>query len=105
MKRYLLLALVLALSLVVTPAALAQPAQQDGGEATDYVVVYAKGVSLDAARQAVQVAGGEIVKENAAVGVATVRSTNPDFLSTVAGQPALMGATRNRPIGQAAKRP
>jgi subtilisin family serine protease len=48
----------------------------------------------------VKAAGGAIVKENADVGVATVWSLNPLFLSAVMKQPALAGATRNAPVGK-----
>jgi lantibiotic leader peptide-processing serine protease len=66
----------------------------------EYVVVYADGASAEAARQAVAAAGGTIIKENAAVGVATVTTSNPAFLAAVASQPALYSAGRNRPISQ-----
>jgi lantibiotic leader peptide-processing serine protease len=68
-------------------------------EKTEYVVVYAEGTSLAAAREAVRAAGGSIVSENATIGVATVSSTNANFMADVAGQGALVGAARNRPIG------
>src|SRR5919204_313402 len=57
--------------------------------------------STSAAGAAVTAAGGTILKENAHVGVATVKSANPSFLSAVGRQPALAGAARNRPIGKA----
>ena len=69
---------------------------------TDYLVLYAEGASTASARLAVQAAGGTIVKENTAIGVATVRSQNVGFLSAVLRQPALAGAARNVPIGQGA---
>jgi subtilisin family serine protease len=68
---------------------------------TDYVVLYKEGASLASARQAVRAAGGAIVSENTAVGVATVRSTSASFASAVAGQSALAGAAQNRPVGYA----
>jgi subtilisin family serine protease len=72
---------------------------QGSSQETEYVVVYAEGASLDAARQAVAAAGGTIVSENTDVGVATVRTTNASFLGAVSSQSALYGATSNRPIG------
>jgi subtilisin family serine protease len=69
-----------------------------GGE---YVVVYKDGASADAARAAVRDAGGTIVAENTAVGVATVQSDDPQFAAKAADQPALAGAADNRPIGRA----
>ncbi|MFL5882225.1 MAG: S8 family peptidase, partial [Actinomycetota bacterium] len=66
----------------------------------EYVVAYADGASTAAAHAAVKAAGGTIVKENTRVGVATVRSANPAFVRAAAGQRALVGAARNRPIGR-----
>jgi len=66
-----------------------------------YVVVYKHGVTLAQARAAVAAAGGTIVKENRAVGVATAISSRSDFLSRALRQPALFGATKNRVIGSA----
>jgi hypothetical protein len=86
----------LALLIGLTPAALAA---QDN-PAAEYVVLYAEGVSAGDARQAIAAAGGAVVKENLAVGLATVTSANPDFLAAVGQQPALFGAARNRPVAQ-----
>jgi lantibiotic leader peptide-processing serine protease len=73
------------------------PLQSANGE---YVVAYADGASAAAARAAVKAAGGTILKENASVGVATVKSTNPAFITAAGKQSALAGAARNRPIGR-----
>ncbi len=67
----------------------------------EYVVVYQKGADLGAARQAVEAAGGKIVSENAAIGVATVRSGKGDFKERVDDQAALLGAAGNEAIGHA----
>jgi subtilisin family serine protease len=75
---------------------------QSRAQENEYVVVYAEGASLAAARQAVAAAGGTIVSENTDVGVATVTTSNPAFLAAVADQSsALYGAAANRPIGYA----
>ena len=66
----------------------------------DYVVLYAQGASVDGAHRAIRAVHGTLVKENLAVGVATVRSTSTTFLRDVARQSALDGAARNRPIGR-----
>jgi lantibiotic leader peptide-processing serine protease len=66
----------------------------------EYVVAYADGASAAAARAAVKAAGGKILKENAQVGVATVKSSNPAFIAAVGRQSALVGAARNRPVGR-----
>ena len=112
MRKFLLVALA-----VLVAAALALPASagtsgQAGSAAQtqpsgalqsangEYVVAYADGASAAAARAAVKAAGGTILKENTRVGVATVKSANPAFLSAAAAQKALVGAARNRPIGR-----
>lgn len=78
----------------------AQPSGQLRSANGEYVVAYADGASTAAAHAAVKAAGGTIVKENTRVGVATVRSANPAFVRAAAGQRALVGAARNRPIGR-----
>lgn len=83
-------------------AALLLGAAGAGAEANgDYVVVYQQGVGLDAARQAVRDAGGTIVSENKAVGVATVRSSDPAFAKKADAKRAVYGVTANRAIGRA----
>jgi lantibiotic leader peptide-processing serine protease len=67
------------------------PASADSGG--EYVVVYQKGVSLDAARQAVRDAGGTIVAENRDVGVATVRSSDAKFAEKANAERALYGTS------------
>jgi subtilisin family serine protease len=66
----------------------------------EYVVLYAAGVSPAAARAAIAATGATILKENTAVGVATVRSQDAGFVAAVRAQAALAGAARNRPIGE-----
>jgi len=75
-------------------------ASQDGTE-REYVVVYEQGASLEAARAAISAVGGEIVRENVEVGVATVRTTNSNFMAAAEQQSALFGAAQNVRIGQA----
>jgi lantibiotic leader peptide-processing serine protease len=81
-------------------AASAQPSGKLQSANGEYVVAYADGVSAAAARTAIKAAGGTIVKENTRVGVATVKSTNPAFITAAGSQSALVGAARNRPIGR-----
>jgi lantibiotic leader peptide-processing serine protease len=90
--------LVAALALMGLPSV---HAGSRSGPAGTYVVKYESGVGLAQARQAVRSIGGTIVRENTAVGVATVRSRNPRFILDAAAHPALVGAARNRPIGHA----
>jgi subtilisin family serine protease len=71
--------------------------------AREYVVLYERGASAAQGREAVKDAGGRIVSANDKIGVATVRSTNRDFIADAAREGALVGAARNRPIGHAPK--
>lgn len=95
LKKALLVALALSL---VTALGLPASAQRQGAKRT-YVVVYEDAASLEDARAAIDAAGGTVVRENAAVGVATVTSTNVDFRRDVSRQEALFGAARNLRIG------
>ena len=96
MRRSLVCAV---LALAALGAAGVASAGTDGDR--EYVVVYQKGADLGAARQAIKAAGGQIVSENAAIGVATVRSGRSDFKARVDGQAALLGAAGNEAIGHA----
>jgi subtilisin family serine protease len=102
--RVFLVVLILVVGLVPASVQASIPAQgpllQDGSE-QEFVVVYAEGVSPDAAHAAITAAGGWIVKENDRVGVATVRTNNPNFMALARQQAALLGVARNRQIGQA----
>jgi hypothetical protein len=64
-----------------------------------YVVIYEKDAGLTAARAAVRAAGGKIVRENRAVGVATVRSSRPGFETRATKSKAIRGAAPNKSIG------
>jgi hypothetical protein len=111
-RKVLLVALVVLVAAALALPASAGPSGQAGAAATaqpsgqlqsangQYVVAYADGASTAAARAAVKAAGGTILKENARVGVATVKSTNPSFITAAGAQSALIGAARNRPIGR-----
>ena len=97
MRKGQILALAIIGLAVLLPTTAAGSSRASGeGE---YVVLYSEGASLASARQAVEAAGGTIVKENRDVGVATVTSTSSSFLEEVATQPALDGAARNVPAG------
>ena len=91
--RWLALGAVVAL-LVFPGVSVGRSAGQQASS-SEYVVLYADGVSLTSAHSAIRAAGGTLVKENTAVGVATVRSSNPRFVHDAAGQAALAGAARN----------
>jgi subtilisin family serine protease len=94
-----LVALVTALTVV--PISAASAADSSVGATKRYVVVYADGASVAAGRAAVAASGARIVSENAEVGVATVESSAADFTARADAQPALLGAARDRKVGQA----
>ncbi|MFL6055244.1 MAG: S8 family peptidase [Actinoallomurus sp.] len=102
-------AIVLVACAAVT-AALAAPAQAGptattsaDGKAAEYVVLYKDGVSLENAHAAIRAAGGTIVRENTAVGLATVRSTRAAFSADARRQAAVDGVARDRAVGEAPK--
>ena len=98
MKRGLLVALAAMTALGVAALAAAGPGRT---KATTYVVVvYTHGVPATAAHAAIRSAGAKLVRENKDVGVATVVSTNPRFVSAATRSAALVGAARNVPIGR-----
>ena len=84
---------------VATPSG---PANRTSGSPTQYVVVYEPGVAKAAARNAIRAAGGRLIRENKAVGVATAVSRNPNFITEAAASRALYGAVRNKPLGKLA---
>ena len=86
-------------SSVAAPAASASENQQAAqhGE-TEYVVVYREGAT-DAARAAIAATGGQIVKENAEVGVATVRSSDASFAANISTRNGVEGVAENTIIG------
>jgi subtilisin family serine protease len=87
--------------LTVALATVTATAGAGDGKTREYVVVYDQGASATEGRQAVKAAGGTIVSENAAIGVATVRSKERDFTASAARQDALEGAAPNEAIGHA----
>ncbi len=94
---------------VAVTAALAAPAQAGPSSKTttstprEYVVLYKDGASLDQAHAAIRAAGGTIVTENKAVGVATVRSSRTDFAADARSESAVDGVATNRVVGEAPK--
>ena len=72
--------------------------QQESAGSHEYVVVYGEGAT-DAARAAITATHGEIVRENAAVGVATVRSTDTNFIAALGAQEGIDGVAHNATIG------
>ena len=98
MRKALALAVLGALALIVPLTAGA--AGRDNTKQT-YVVLLERGASIDSAKQAVKRADGRVLSINRKVGVATVRSSNSDFVSDVSRSGAVQGAAHNRPVGEA----
>jgi lantibiotic leader peptide-processing serine protease len=93
---------IVALSVVgLSWVSLAGAAEGQAASQQQYVVVYAAGASTDAAHAAIAFAGGTILKENKAVGVATVASANSGFAADATGAAAIQGVARNQVIGRA----
>ena len=69
-----------------------------------YVVLYESGADASAARAAISAAGGRVVAENTAIGLATVRSAASDFAGRVSAARAVRGAAQQRVIGRAPQR-
>ncbi|HSD78966.1 MAG TPA: S8 family serine peptidase, partial [Solirubrobacteraceae bacterium] len=98
MKRVLPAAL---LAAALLAAATAADGASDG--ARQYVVLYEKGASVADARAAIKDAGGKIIDENRAIGLATVRTDDGSFATDVARSGAIEGAAADMVIGRVPK--
>ncbi|MCI2238338.1 S8 family serine peptidase [Paenibacillus sp. TRM 82003] len=67
----------------------------------EYVVLYEDGTADDAARAAIEAAGGTVLSSNPEVGYALVRAEAGDFAEKAAAAAGLVGAAVNREIGRA----
>ena len=67
----------------------------------EYVVLYDTDASASAARAAIRDAGGRVIRENGAVGLATIRTKSRNFRTAVSGAGAIDGVAANRAIGRA----
>jgi len=72
-----------------------------GAASRDYLVLYDADGSHSEARAAIRAAGGRVIRDNAAVGLATARATERGFASRVSNAQAIEGIARNRAIGRA----
>jgi lantibiotic leader peptide-processing serine protease len=99
MRRLLLLVLTGLVALAAAAPSTVEAATKKGQRSQSYVVLYKTGVSAADARAAVRAAGGQIVRENLKVRVATARSTNPRFLAAASREAAIDGVARDRRIG------
>ena len=99
-RRLLVLFLIAASVPLLAPSAGADD-QASTGDTQLFLVLYADGASLAQGRAAVTAAGGTVRTENAAIGLAEVRSTNPTFLQQVRTQDAVKGAARDQSVATA----
>ena len=91
----------IALALTALAAVPASAVTSEAGEVTgeqEFVVLFAEGTSKADAAAAVTAAGGTIVSENTDVGVATVRTTDADFVADAAAQEVIEGTAQNRVV-------
>jgi subtilisin family serine protease len=70
-----------------------------GSQPREYIVLYKHGVSAAQGKHAVEAAGGRVLDVNSRIGVATVRSSDSDFIANADRQDAVQGAANNKPIG------
>ena len=99
MRRLFPLVLAMLTSLAAAVPSTARPATNEQQRSQSYVVLYRAGVSAEEARAAVRAAGGQIVRENGKVRVATARSSNPRFFAAASRKAEIEGVARDRRIG------
>ncbi|XVQ82996.1 S8 family serine peptidase [Microbispora siamensis] len=99
MKRAVVIALTALIAAIPATAAKAGRPGAEPGRETEYVVLYKESVNAAEARGAIQTAGGRVLKENGAVGLATVSTTDSGFADVLRGSPLIEGIARNRSIG------
>jgi subtilisin family serine protease len=99
MRRLLPLVLAMFVALAAAAPSTVWPATKKQQRSQSYVVLYKTGVSAADARAAVRAAGGQIVRENLKVRVATARSSNPRFFAAASRKAAIDGVARDRRIG------
>jgi len=79
---------------VAAPSLAAEP-----GPEQQYLVLFDEGTSAKAAKAAITATGATLVNENTDVGVATVTTTNVDFVADAAAQRVIAGTASDRVIG------
>ncbi|HEX8870571.1 MAG TPA: S8 family serine peptidase [Lentzea sp.] len=84
-----------------TSAAGAAPASAAGQQDTEYTVLIEDPGNRDFAIDAVHKAGGEVVRDNKAIGVLTVKAPANGFVEQVSASKDVVGAARTKPIGHA----
>lgn len=85
----------------VAVALVTQAVAAEQGATRQYVVLYDAKASTAEARAAIREAGGRVVRENAQIGLATVRASGRDFTEDLRGAAAIDGVATDRRIGRA----
>jgi subtilisin family serine protease len=104
MRKPKLIVAAVAAALVGGTAAAAIPATaapELSGKTTEFSVLAARGASVAEVTEAVEAAGGQVVKANKAVGLLTVKAPAKGFTTRLASSDAVYGATKARAIGYA----
>ncbi|WP_328998395.1 S8 family serine peptidase [Kribbella sp. NBC_00709] len=79
----------------------ASPGTATGGQERQFVVLYAQSGSAEAAHAAIAAAGGTVLSENTAIGVATVTTRSESFQAAAGASSAIEGVARSTVIGRA----
>ncbi|MEU4195534.1 S8 family serine peptidase [Kribbella sp. NPDC026611] len=79
----------------------AGPGTATSGQERQFVVLYAQGGSAEAAHAAIAAAGGTLLSENTAIGVATVTTRSEGFQTAAGASSAIVGVARSTVIGRA----
>jgi subtilisin family serine protease len=105
--RILVASVAIAATVAGTALVAGTPATAESGSAataaTDYIVLADSPARTVDAQAAVAKAGGTVVSTNADLGYVVARSTTAAFSTTVDAAPGVVGAARNRIIGEAPK--
>ena len=101
MVRRVLALFVIAASLVTFTQSAGADGEAGSSETHRFLVLYGDGASSADGRAAIAAAGGSVLTENAAIGLAEVESSDPAFLDDVRAQQAIKGAARDQSIATA----
>ncbi|MFF0267702.1 S8 family serine peptidase [Kribbella sp. NPDC004536] len=101
MRRYVTRVAVVAASVSGLLWVAAGTGTATGGQERQYVVLYAQGGSTQAAHAAIAAAGGKVLEENTAIGVATVTTKSDAFQAAARASSAIAGVARSTVIGRA----
>ena len=101
MRKYVTRAAVVAASVAGLLWVAAGTGTATGGQERQYVVLYTQGGSAEAAHAAIAAAGGTVLDENTAIGVATVTTKSEAFPAAARGSSAIAGVARSTVIGRA----